>query len=222
MRYSDIKAGYVYYADLEPVRKFEFGQNHMSIVLRKGHDKKTVTVISLTSKENGVGVNKLEIGILSGLPQRLISDRHGRPTNSYVVLDQVRTISASRISEIKNGRNPDGTDVIVEYPLDSSVFEKVICAVASFQMSNLKDNDAVGEYHKGAYFNYCVNKVINLVYSLIKGQEDIDVTKEQIRYFYAILKSIDQSFSVSNYLSAADKKNKIAEEIDEIVLESVD
>lgn len=105
LRYSDIKVGNIYYADLNPIRKYEFGDNHLSIILSKGKDKRTVTIVSLTSKSSGLGQNKMNLGIVSGLPKRLVEDRSGNPINTYVVLDQVRTVSANRIQYIKDGKN---------------------------------------------------------------------------------------------------------------------
>ena len=122
LRYSDINAGEVYYADLDPVRQYEFGQNHLCIVLEKIDDGRSVIVISLTSNSSGIGKNKINIGILKGLPQRLITDKQGRPRNTYVVLDQVRTIVTNRIQPIYDGKNLDGTKKEIRYSINDNVF----------------------------------------------------------------------------------------------------
>lgn len=219
MRYSDIKVGHVYYIDLCPVRDFEFGGHHMGIVLRKGHDKKTVTIISLTSKESGLGENKLKLGTLDVLPDRLKFDRNGNKVVSYLILDQVRTVAASRVAEIKDGKNLDGTSNIVQCSLDQSVFQKVVFSVSDFQMSNLRDLDVMISYHQNNYFNNCIKKIINLVYSIIRNPINSDDKKRELIYFYRIVESIDQNFSIFDYLNEVDKEKGIAEKLDSILSE---
>ncbi|WP_235843074.1 type II toxin-antitoxin system PemK/MazF family toxin [Metabacillus fastidiosus] len=218
MRYSDIKVGYVYFADLNPVRPYEFGDNHLSIVLNKGKDKRTVTIVSLTSKKSGVGENKLNIGVIPKLPKRLVQDKHGNSIPSYVVLDQVRTVAANRIQEVKDGKNPDGTDNFIECPIDPSLFGEIVHKLADLRISNLNDVDAIGEYHKSNFFHYCVNKLINLTYNVINERGNVAETKEEIRHFYTNVLAIKKDFSIDNYLNQQDIQHKVSEKLNDIVL----
>lgn len=219
MMYSDIKEGHIYYVNLEEVREFEFGKDHLSIVLRKGQDKKTLIIIPLTSKSSGMGKNKVGLGRLTNLPRRLNTDDYGKPTNTYAVLDQIRTVSAGRFTEIKNGKNTNGTDIILECAIDPTLFTYVVCEVTNYQIANLKDNDAIGKYHQESYSNYCVKKIIDLTYSLLRATDDISDEKEQIRYFHANVVAINKNFSISDYLTNNDKRNKIDEKVNDIILE---
>ncbi|HDR4399728.1 TPA: type II toxin-antitoxin system PemK/MazF family toxin [Bacillus cereus] len=221
LRYSDIKVGNIYYADLNPIRKYEFGDNHLSIILSKGKDKRTVTIVSLTSKSSGLGQNKMNLGIVSGLPKRLVEDRSGNPINTYVVLDQVRTVSANRIQYIKDGKKTDGTDNYIECPVDAFSFSKIVCELADLRIADLNDEDAIGEYHKETFFNYCVKKMIDLTYDIIKGRGIVADKKEEVIYFYNNALAMEKGFLIDNYLKPHDIKNKVLEKFNEIVLMSV-
>ncbi|MFL0198761.1 type II toxin-antitoxin system PemK/MazF family toxin [Clostridium sp. WILCCON 0269] len=94
MRFSDIKERYLYYVNFDPVKKCEFDGNHLTVVLKKNNDKKTAIVVPLTSKENGVGKNKLLIPTIEDLPERLKGDK------SFAVYDQVRSMNFSRFQPI--------------------------------------------------------------------------------------------------------------------------
>ena len=58
----------MYYVDYEPVKNGEFNGWHLSVVLKKNNDKATFIVMPLTSSPNGDGVNKINIGKITGLP----------------------------------------------------------------------------------------------------------------------------------------------------------
>jgi mRNA-degrading endonuclease toxin of MazEF toxin-antitoxin module len=221
MKYSDIKAGNIYYADLNPVREFEFGLHHMSIVLKKGHDKKTVTIVPLTSAKSGLGVNKINLGRMSILPERLTKDKKGNLVNSYAVLDQVRTVAASRLGEIKDGKNPDGTDILLDCVVDLEIFSNLVCKITNFQIANLGDEDAIGEYHKNAFFDYCVKKMIDLTYNVMNGKGNIADNKDEIKYLYANASAMKEHFSIGFHLKKNDKRNNIQERLNEIVLTPV-
>lgn len=94
MKTKDIKVGHVYYVDFEPTRKNEFNKKHLAVVLKKNADKITFVVIPLTSKDTGVNVNKLSLGYLECLPERL------RSKETFAVYDQVRTLNANRFEAI--------------------------------------------------------------------------------------------------------------------------
>ena len=62
MKAQEIKLKHIYYVDYEPTQKGEFGKKHLAVVLKKNHDKITFVTIPLTSKDNGVGINKISLG----------------------------------------------------------------------------------------------------------------------------------------------------------------
>lgn len=99
MKPQDIKVGYIYYVNFNPVKKGEFADKHLAVVLNKNVNNITFVTIPFTSQKKGVGVNKVELGKLICLPENL-SD-----TVSYAVLDQVRTVTAERFSRLlENGK----------------------------------------------------------------------------------------------------------------------
>lgn len=216
MRYSDIKVGNIYFVNLEPVQQYEFGGNHLGIVLRKGTDRRTVTIVSLTSNSSGVGENKLNIGVVSSLPRRLVQDRHGRLLDSYVVLDQVRTVVANRVQNILDGTNPDGSEKIADCPVGASVFSDIVRQLSDVTIANLNDEDSIRAYHKDAFFNYSVKKMINLTYDVLKGNGDI-AEKDEIKYLYNIVLAIKADFCFDKYLNENDVQNKVSEKFSEIV-----
>ncbi len=100
MKAQEIKVKHIYYVDYEPTQKGEFGKKHLAVVLKKNHDKITFVTIPLTSKESGLGINKISLGKIDSLPENL------RDKETFVVLDQIRTVSSSRFYSLKdNGSN---------------------------------------------------------------------------------------------------------------------
>lgn len=55
--------------------------------------------IPMTSKDKGVGINKVSLGTLDCLPTNLQSK------DSYAVIDQIRTVNSNRFIELKDGGN---------------------------------------------------------------------------------------------------------------------
>lgn len=97
MRFSDIKVGCVYNVIFEPVRNGEFGGKHLAVVLKKNNDKATFIVMPFTSAPNGVGLNKVKLGIMDGLPLSL------KCNDTYAVYNQIRTVNADRFIALKEG-----------------------------------------------------------------------------------------------------------------------
>lgn len=214
LRYSDINAGEVYYADLDPVRQYEFGQNHLCIVLEKIDDGRSVIVISLTSNSSGIGKNKINIGILKGLPQRLITDKQGRPRNTYVVLDQVRTIVTNRIQPIYDGKNLDGTKKEIRYSINDNVFSEIVCQLANLRLNNLHTKNEIMEYHKKKLFDYALDALLELIFSVIKKQRESVEVQSEVEHYYSVLKAIDNDFSITEHVKETQKelvKSKIEE-----------
>ena len=99
MKASNIEVGHIYYVQFDPVKKGEFGKQHLAVVLKKNRNRITFVVIPLTKDGVGSGKNKVALGKLDCLPKNLQS------VDSYAVYDQVRTVSASRFSDLyENGK----------------------------------------------------------------------------------------------------------------------
>lgn len=99
MNAKDIMIGHIYYVDYEPIQTGEFGGKHLAVVLKKNADKITFVTIPLTSKDKGLGINKIELGKLECLPKNLQNN------NSYAVIDQIRTTSSKRFSSLYDNGN---------------------------------------------------------------------------------------------------------------------
>ncbi|MBX9998486.1 type II toxin-antitoxin system PemK/MazF family toxin [Priestia aryabhattai] len=217
LRYSDIKVGHVYFADLRQVRQYEFGGNHLSIVLNKCADRRSVIIVSLTSERSGVGQNKIDLGILPSLPQRLVTNQNGNPVKSYVVLDQVRTVVASRVQEVVDGKDSNGNDIVVDCPVPSNIFSDIVKELADRRIADLNDEDAIAGYHKNAYLQYCVNKIVNLTYDVIKERGNLATKQAEIISFHKIAATLEQGFLIDKYLTQKDVINGISLRVSEIV-----
>ena len=126
MKANEIKVGHIYYVDYNPVKAGEFGKQHMGIVLRKNENEITFVTIPLTSNE--MGKNKINLGKLECLPERL------RKKESYAVLDQIRTVSSKRFEPIYDD-TAKRIDAIVPKELLIIIYKAAIKAF-------LKDVDA--------------------------------------------------------------------------------
>ena len=118
MKAQEIKIKHIYYVDYEPTQKGEFGKKHLAVVLKKNHDKITFVTIPLTSKENGVGVNKISLGRLENLPENL------REKETFAVCDQVRTVSSTRFYKLKD--NGIYIDVRIPDEKFTLLFESIV------------------------------------------------------------------------------------------------
>ena len=99
MKAHNIQVGHIYYVNFEPTEPGEFDKKHLAVVIKKNHDKITFVVIPMTSKDKGVGINKVPLGTLDCLPQNLQSK------DAYAVVDQIRTVNSNRFFELKEGDN---------------------------------------------------------------------------------------------------------------------
>jgi uncharacterized protein YifN (PemK superfamily) len=93
----DIKVGNLYYVDYEPVLNGEFNGLHLSVVLKRNDDKFTYIVMPLTTSAKGEGINKINIGKIAELPSNI------KNNDSYAVYNQVRTVNAKRLRQIRSG-----------------------------------------------------------------------------------------------------------------------
>lgn len=162
MRYSDIKEKYVYYVDFNPVRSCEFNNNHLAVVLKKNNDKKTAIVMPLTSKENGVGTNKMLLPTIKDLPARLKGD------DSYAVYDQVRSVNYSRFQPIF--KNTTGM-VVVDVKIDDEVFLSIIEKGVEELEKKLSLEEKLELYSKKLH-NSVNEKIVNLAYEIKKTNEE--------------------------------------------------
>ncbi len=81
--------------DYEPTRKGEFGKLHLCVVIKKNNDLITFVTVPLTSQMDAPYDNKISLGIIDSLPDNL------KGKESYAVLDQIRTLNASRFRKLK-------------------------------------------------------------------------------------------------------------------------
>lgn len=145
MKAQEIKLKHIYYVDYETTQKGEFGKKHLAVVLKKNHDKITFVTIPLTSKENGIGVNKISLGKLENLPDNL------RDKETYAVCDQIRTVSSNRFYKLKE----NGIYIEVKVPDDkfALLFESIVKDLTF----NLEADEKAAIY-KRLYKDIVVNK----------------------------------------------------------------
>jgi len=187
LKASDIKIGCVYYVDYEPVRNGEFDGFHLSVIIKKNHDKYTFVVMPLTSSANGNGINKVNIGKIVGLPSNL------KRKDSYAVFDQIRTVNASRIKAIKKGRQ----NAVIK--LHNNILHKLIDLYISDLLYHFNQDEKISILHR-AYCKEQINKATNFAYDIIKMQKS-NVEKEKISSIYneiwRILMNVVNDFDVT-------------------------
>lgn len=130
MKAKDIKVGHIYFVDFEPTRKNEFGKHHMALVLKKNIDRVTFIVVPMTSSAEGLGNNKISIGVLPKISSRI------KECESYAVYDQVRTVNASRFS---NMLDDDGN--VVNLSVSRETYSKVLSAIVNSFIGNLSNEE---------------------------------------------------------------------------------
>ena len=174
MKASDIKAGYIYYVDYEPVRNGEFNGVHLSIVLKKNSDKYTFVVMPLTSSANGDGINKINIGKIAGFPPNI------KGKDTYAVYNQVRTVNADRFRYIKdtNGR--------IDVPINRSILSELYNLFIGDILFNINQDEKISILKK-AHETERFNKAKDIAYNIIKlrksgaDEETITALKKEIR-----------------------------------------
>jgi len=218
LRYSDIKIGHIYYADLRPVRDFEFGDNHLCIVLEKCSDSRSVIVVSLTSKSSGLGSNKEKI-LVSGLPKRLTQDKDGNPVDTYVVFDQVRTVVSNRLQYVYDGKNPDGTNKIIELPVDTEIFSYIVSKLAELKIKCLTKSEQT-KYHKEKLFDLVLDDMLENIFSVIKGKNAVDDIRENVSKSHKLLCTINPNFLIDNHV-ILEKQEEVREVLEKISQKSL-
>ena len=211
MRTSDVKKGHIYFANLEPTdrKKYEFGGQHLCIVLNVGEDNKTFTVIPLTSDAMGIGVNKIDLGVLSGLPTFLKQDGNGNPIHSFAVLDNVRTIAASRMFYIKDGVDASGNpNYLDNCKVDFSTFNAVLKALLKRQF-NFMDKAELLIYQKEVLENSLSETIVNLSYSIINNRGDLNSLYVQLEANLILLKSLNPLITFEHLVKDEPKKTEL-------------
>ncbi len=203
MRYSDIKEKHVYYVDFNPVKKCEFNDNHLAVVLKKNNDKKTAIVMPLTSRPNGVGTNKMLLPTINDLPARLKGD------DSYAVYDQVRSVNYSRFQPVFE--NTTGM-VIVDVKLDDDVFLSIIEKGVSELEKKLSLEEKLELYSRKLH-NSVNEKIVNLAYEIKKTDKEY---KEKIESLETKIKETIYNTSEFSF-SEKEKEDGIEEIISKII-----
>lgn len=143
-----IKPQCLYWCDFKPVRNGEFPNKHLAIVLDLNADKKTCRIVPLTRNASGVGQNKVNIGKL-----------HDFTDDSYVVLDQVRTVAFTRLSEHSDGK------VQTEIKIPNDIFYKIKIMLIEREEVNLNQADIL-KFYSNRIVELKKKQIINSLYGL--------------------------------------------------------
>lgn len=165
MRFSDIKVGCIYNVIFDPVRDCEFDGKHLALVLKKNNDKSTFIVMPLTSASNGDGINKIEIGQISSLPNSL------KGNGTYAVFNQIRTVNSNRFITLKEG------DSVVECPIEETVFSQLFILGIKEIVYSVSQEQKI-EILKRAYESECIIKAKDLAYTII-GLKKLNIDNEE-------------------------------------------
>lgn len=175
MRFSDIKVGCIYNVIFDPVEACEFDGKHLAVVLKKNNDKATFIVMPLTSAPSGAGVNKIELGTIPTLPMSLRGNR------TYAVLNQIRTVNASRFISLKEG------GCVIECPMDKDVFSELLLLGIREILYSIPQDVKISILKK-AYEGERVIKAKDLAYTIrglkkqsVEFEEEISRLKNEIK-----------------------------------------
>lgn len=170
MRFSDIKVGYIYNVIFDPVRACEFDGKHLAVVLKRNNDKATFIVMPLTSAPNGVGVNKIKLGVMNSLPSSLKSN------DTYAVYNQVRTVNSDRFIALKEG------SAVKECPMEKHVFHKLLFLGLREMIYSIPQDERI-EILKSAYETELISKAKDIAYQIVKLRKEEIPDKKQIDEF---------------------------------------
>lgn len=167
MRFSDIKAGYIYNVIFDPVRDCEFDGKHLAVVLKRNNDKATFIVMPLTSAPNGVGLNKIKLGAMNSLPSSL------KTNDTYAVYNQVRTVNADRFIALKEG------SAVKECPMEKHIFHKLLFLGLREMVYSIQQEERI-EILKSVYEAELISKAKDIAYQIVKLRKDENPNKEKI------------------------------------------
>lgn len=165
IRVKDIKEKRVYYVDYEPSVGNEFGKHHLSLVLKKNREDKTLIVVPLTGKKDNRTPEKTIKIKVEGLPERL------KHKESYAVINKVRTLDYSMFEHILDGK-------IIEVEVSDVEFTNLISHITDELEESLDLETKKKMYAEK--IDRAINKEIkNLVYEYKRLKENRDgiVTK---------------------------------------------
>lgn len=157
IRLSDIKEKKVYYVDYEPSTGNEFGRHHMSIVLKKNSEDKSLIVVPLTGRIDKLTPDKTLSVQLLGLPERL------KKKQTYAVINKIRTVDYSRFENIIDKN-------IVEVGINDDEFLNLVSHITDEVESTLTLNQKKAIYK--IKLDRAINKEIKNLAYLIKGAKN--------------------------------------------------
>ena len=171
MRFSDVQVRHVYNVIFDPVRNCEFNNTHLAVVLKKNNDKRTCIVMPLTSESNGVGVNKIDIGNISTLPNSLKSN------TTYAVYNQVRTVNVNRFIALKEVIG--GVNTPIQCPMSEEIFDRIL-QLAILELTYHYNIDDKMKIFEKLYNEQKVNKCLDIAYNIIKANKKIQLKNIKI------------------------------------------
>lgn len=202
MRFSDIKVKNIYLVDFDPVKQCEFNGRHLAVVLKRNNDNRTFIVMPLTSSDNGVGINKINIRKIKSLPKSFSGN------TSYAVYNQIRTVNASRFIALNNGK------CIIKCMLENNIFYGLQYSGINDLILNLNIDEKI-KILKKAYESESINKAISLAYNVLKFNKDNIYEKEKLLGIETEIKRIISKIPYS--LNPTHINNGIKEIFDEIL-----
>lgn len=167
MRFSDIKVGYIYNVIFDPVRDCEFDGKHLAVVLKRNNDKATFIVMPLTSAPNGVGVNKIKLGVMNSLPSSL------KTNDTYAVYNQIRTVNADRFIALKEG------SAVKECPMEKYIFHKLLFLGLREMVYSIPQEERI-EILKSVYEAELISKAKDMAYQIVKLRKEENPNKEKL------------------------------------------
>ncbi len=176
-----IKVGHIYYVQFNPVQGNEFAKQHLAVVLKKNADNSTFVVVPLTSSSMGDGVNKICIGKITALPERL----SGR--ESYAVYDQIRTVDAQRFSMVF-----DDSGNAVQVPFPNGKWKELLRCVISDLIRDTAVEERI-ENLSGILDKNHREYVQNCIYVELKKHGSI--TAEQVHKVNVAVAALDNAFT---------------------------
>lgn len=130
----------------------------MAVVLKRNNDKAIFIVMPLMSAPNGVGVNKIKLGVMNRLPSSLKSN------DTYAVYNQVRTVNSDRFIALKEG------SAVKECPMEKHVFHKLLFLGLREMIYSIPQDERI-EILKSAYEAELISKAKDIAYQIVKLRE---------------------------------------------------
>jgi len=155
---NNIEPKHIYYVTFDPVKGNEFSGKHLALVLKLNKDNRTAVVLPLTSSPQGVGGNKKSLDYILSLPSNL------RETETYAILDQIRTVDFKRFTQAKD-KGKFITPIV-----ENKLFKKIWIIILEEGLYNVPEDDKIHIYEK-LYSKALVTKVQNLAYGIIKEKK---------------------------------------------------